>query len=71
VVTQQPLSRKGAAALWALEELRKARIKCQNSRHEVVSPCLMTFIWLKQLYKAAADIIFVWSSCLAYSSVSV
>ena len=47
-----------AAAAAALEELRKARIKRQNSSHIFVCPRLMTPEWMKQLYKAS-DIVFV------------
>ena len=37
----------------AVEELRKARHKCQDSRHLFLIPTLMTPFWRKQLYKAA------------------
>ena len=46
-----------AAAEAALEELRKARIKRQDSLHIFACPRLMTTRWLKQLYKAS-DIVF-------------
>jgi hypothetical protein len=46
-----------AAADVALEELRKARLKRQDSTHFFVCPRLLTPEWLKQLWKAA-DIIF-------------
>jgi hypothetical protein len=46
-----------AAAEVALEELRKARIKRQDSLHIIVIPRLMTPEWLKQLYKEA-DLLF-------------
>ena len=46
-----------AAAEVALEQLRIARIKRQNSTHVFVCPRLMTPLWLKQLHKAA-DLIF-------------
>jgi hypothetical protein len=46
------------AALPALEELRKARIKRQKSTHVFVCPRLMTPLWQKQLHKAA-DIVIV------------
>jgi hypothetical protein len=42
-----------AAALPALEELRKARIKRQHSSHIFVCPRVMTPEWLRQLHKAA------------------
>jgi hypothetical protein len=35
-----------------MEELRKARIKQQNSTHVFVCPRLMTLEWLRQLNKA-------------------
>jgi hypothetical protein len=40
-----------------LEELRKARIKRQESLHVFVCPRLMKPKWFRQLYKAA-DIVF-------------
>jgi hypothetical protein len=46
-----------AAASVALEELRKARIKRQDSMHVFVCPRLMKTEWFQQLYKAA-DIVF-------------
>ena len=46
-----------AAASSCLEELRKARVKRQQSLHVVLIPRLMTPMWLKQLYKTA-DLIF-------------
>jgi hypothetical protein len=46
-----------AAASGALEELRKARIKRQDSMHIFVVPRLFTTEWLKQIIKAA-DIVF-------------
>jgi hypothetical protein len=46
-----------AAAGVALEQLRQARIKRQNSLHVFVCPRLMTCEWIKQLWKAA-DVIF-------------
>ena len=54
-----------AAAAVALEELRKARIKRQNSLHVVVVPRLLRPEWYKQLYKAC-DLVFeipIGSSC--------
>jgi hypothetical protein len=56
----RPVIRKGmfgwfpppAAADVALEQLRIARIKRQDSTHLVVIPCLLTPKWLKQLWKA-------------------
>lgn len=46
-----------AAAATCVEELRKARIKRQESTHIVLIPRLMTPLWLKQLYKTT-DLIF-------------
>jgi hypothetical protein len=46
-----------AAAIVALEELRKSRIKRQDSTHFFVCSRLLTPEWLKQLWKTA-DIIF-------------
>ena len=46
----------GAADV-ALDELRKARIKRQESTHVFVCPRLMTPKWMKQLYKVS-DIVF-------------
>jgi hypothetical protein len=46
-----------AAASVAIEELRKARIKRQDSMHVFVCPRLMKPEWFRQLYKAA-DIVF-------------
>ena len=46
-----------AAADVAIEELRKARIKRQDSTHVFVCPRLFTTRWLRQLYKAADVII--------------
>jgi hypothetical protein len=46
-----------AAADAALEELRKARIKRQESTHFFLCPRLLTTNWLKQLYKVA-DLVF-------------
>jgi hypothetical protein len=46
-----------AAAFAAIAELRKARIKRQNSTHIFVCPRLMTPEWLGQLYKEA-DLVF-------------
>ena len=46
-----------AAASVAIEELRKARIKRQDSTHYFICPRLLTTEWLKQLYKTA-DIVF-------------
>ena len=45
------------AAEVAIAELRKARIKRQNSAHLFVCPRLCTTQWVKQLYRAA-DIVF-------------
>jgi hypothetical protein len=42
-----------AAAQVALEQLRKARLKRQNSTHIIVIPKLMTTEWLKQMHKVA------------------
>jgi hypothetical protein len=46
-----------AAADVALEELRKARIKRQDSTHFFICPRLLSPEWLKQLHKTA-DLIF-------------
>jgi hypothetical protein len=46
-----------AAADVALEELRKARIKRQNSLHVIVIPRLLKPEWFRQLYKTC-DLIF-------------
>ena len=46
------------AADVALAELRKARIKRQSSAHVFICPRLCAPLWLKQLYKKAADIVF-------------
>jgi hypothetical protein len=48
-----------AAALVALEELRKARIKRQHSSHIFICPRVMTPEWLKQLHKASDVVISV------------
>jgi hypothetical protein len=48
-----------AAAAVALEELRKARIKRQDSLHIVVIPRLLTPEWLRQLYKVSDIVFFV------------
>jgi hypothetical protein len=48
-----------AAAWIALEELRKARIKRQNSTHVFVCPRLMTPEWLRQLNKVSDIVITV------------
>ena len=41
------------AALTAVEQLRKARYKRQNSTHIFIVPRLMTPLWRKQLHKAS------------------
>jgi hypothetical protein len=46
-----------AAASVAIEELRKARIKRQDSMHVFICPRLMKTEWFRQLYKTA-DIVF-------------
>ena len=46
-----------AAAHICIEEIRKARIKRQESTHVIVVTRLMTPLWLKQLYKTA-DLVF-------------
>ena len=46
-----------AASHIALEELRKSRIKRQDSIHIVMIPKFMTPLWLKQFYKAM-DLVF-------------
>jgi hypothetical protein len=43
----------------AIEELRKARIKCQDSLHIVIIPRLLTPEWLRQLYKVLNFVFFV------------
>jgi hypothetical protein len=48
-----------AAALVALEELRKARIKRQHSTHIFVCPRVMTPEWMKQLSKVSDVVITV------------
>jgi hypothetical protein len=45
------------AVVVALEDLRKSRIKRQDSTHFFICSCLLTPEWLKQLWKTA-DIIF-------------
>ncbi|KAI2503870.1 hypothetical protein MHU86_10595 [Fragilaria crotonensis] len=59
------------AAEVALAEMRKARIKRQQSCHIFVCPRLCTCQWLRHLYKAAADFVFevpvgskMWSSSM-------
>ena len=47
-----------AAAYVALKQLRKARIKRQNSTHVIIVLRLMTPLWMQQLYKAC-DIVLV------------
>lgn len=42
-----------AAALTAVEEMRRARHKRQKSTHIVVCPRLMTYLWLRPLLKEA------------------
>jgi hypothetical protein len=46
-----------AAAKFAIEELRRARLKRQDSLHVFVCPRLFTTQWRKQLYKVA-DLVF-------------
>ena len=46
-----------AVADVAIEQLRNARLKRQNSSHVVVIPKVMKYRWIGQLYKAA-DIVF-------------
>ena len=48
-----------AAAEVALEELRKARIKRQDSLHVVLIPRLLTPMWQKQLFKAADIVLWI------------
>jgi hypothetical protein len=48
-----------AAALIAIEELRKARIKRQHSSHIFVCPRVMTPEWRKHLHKASNVVITV------------
>ena len=52
-----------AACNVAIEELRKARIKRQDSTHIIVVPRLMTPLWLKQLYKCCDLIVEIPPSC--------
>ena len=52
-----------AAAIVALEELRKARIKRQNSTHIFIVPKLLTPLWRKQLYKAADMMMEITPTC--------
>jgi hypothetical protein len=59
-----------AAASVAIEELRKARIKRQDSMHVIVIPRLLKPEWFRQLYKAA-DLVFdvppgahCWTKCM-------
>ena len=47
----------------ALEELRKARIKRQDSTHIIIVPRLMTPLWLKQMYKCCDLIVEIPPSC--------
>jgi len=54
-----------AACNVAIEELRKARIKRQDSTHILLVPRLMTPIWLKQLYKCC-DLIVEIRPCCKY-----
>lgn len=46
-----------AAAKFALEEIRRARLKRQDSTHVFVCPRLMAPLWRRQLHKVA-DIVF-------------
>ena len=48
-----------AAADSAFEELRKARLKRQQSTHIILVPRLMTTLWLKQLIKTADILIYL------------
>jgi hypothetical protein len=52
-----------AAADAAIEELRKARHKRQNSTHIVVVPRLMTPLWRKHLHKAADLVLEIPAGC--------
>ena len=54
-----------AACDVALEELRKARHKRQNSIHILVCPRLMTPLWLRQLYRAC-DMVFEIPPCCPF-----
>jgi hypothetical protein len=47
------------AAEAAIEELRKARLKRQNSMHIILCPRLLTPEWLKQLYKVSDLVIYL------------
>eukprot|EP00980_Cylindrotheca_fusiformis_P008541 scaffold1809_cov107-Cylindrotheca_fusiformis.AAC.5 len=57
-----------AAAMVALEELRKARIKRQRSTHVILIPRLCTPMWLKQLYKASDLVLEIPPTCPFWSS---
>ena len=52
-----------AACNVAIEELRKSRIKRQDSTHIFLVPRLMTPLWLKQLYKCCDLILEIPPSC--------
>jgi hypothetical protein len=52
-----------AAAEVALQQMRKARIKCQDSLRIFACSRLMTPRWLKQLYKASDIILEVPAGC--------
>jgi hypothetical protein len=54
-----------AAAVVAIEELRKACIKRQNSLHLVIIPCLLTQEWLRQLYKVS-DLVVIIPPCTSF-----
>ena len=48
-----------AAAFAAIEELRKARIKQQDSLHIVLIPHLLTPMWQRQLFKASDLVLWI------------
>ena len=52
-----------AACDVALEELRKARIKRQDSTHIIVCPRLMTPLWMKQLFKCCDLVVEISPNC--------
>eukprot|EP00980_Cylindrotheca_fusiformis_P003889 scaffold863_cov100-Cylindrotheca_fusiformis.AAC.4 len=57
-----------AAAMVALEELRKARIKRHRSTHVILIPRLCTPMWLKQLYKASDLVLEIPPTCPFWST---
>ena len=57
-----------AACNVAIEELRKTRIKRQDSTHIILIPRLMTPMWLKQLYKCCDLIVEIPPCCKYWNS---